>query len=297
MAEERRNSDQNSVLRTARLKKVRRLCELFHGRFSEEESEQVLARKEYDIFAAASFIIGATTQELQNFFRYNHRNVETVRGISDVFNNASSNNVPSEWRQFVCATKKCKQKSWWGRRVPERKPVSRCNNCSIRYDALSRDQEFGVGLFQCICGHKFKAFAMMDVGILIHELVYEHCGKSENYCYKCGVVCNPIRIIPPKERNESDNFRRTHRRMPINTHACTARNCYNRRQLLYGETPIKVCVHPSSKPTKDPEFCSTVHISTGSTVETFLTQHDHSSSGGGGFEPDLGDIAEVSDTD
>ena len=52
---------------------------------------------------------------------------------------------PCELRQFGCAP--CDH-AWW-RTVPVSKMVSRCRGCQIRYDALPRKKEFGIGRFQC----------------------------------------------------------------------------------------------------------------------------------------------------
>ena len=52
---------------------------------------------------------------------------------------------PCELRQFACGP--CDH-PWW-RIVPVSKMVSRCRECHIRYDALDREKEFGIGRFQC----------------------------------------------------------------------------------------------------------------------------------------------------
>ena len=62
----------------------------------------------------------------------------------------------TEVRQFHCQD--C-DISWW-RVVLASKPVSRCNNCRMRYNALPRLWEFGVGRFTCTqagCGHIFHS--------------------------------------------------------------------------------------------------------------------------------------------
>lgn len=60
----------------------------------------------------------------------------------------------TEVRQFHCQD--CDM-SWW-RVVLASKPVSRCINCRMRYNALPRLWEFGIGRFTCTqagCGHVF----------------------------------------------------------------------------------------------------------------------------------------------
>jgi len=50
-----------------------------------------------------------------------------------------------EFKQFCCTS--C-QRDWW-RLTDPAKPVSTCKRCKVRFDALSRDQEFGYGHFTC----------------------------------------------------------------------------------------------------------------------------------------------------
>ena len=37
------------------------------------------------------------------------------------------------------------------------KPVSKCRECGIRYNALEREKEFGIGRFTCLCDNVFYA--------------------------------------------------------------------------------------------------------------------------------------------
>ena len=57
-----------------------------------------------------------------------------------------------ELRQFAC--KKCDH-VWW-RTVSRTKAVAKCNHCRVKYDALPRDKEFGIGRYRCTnCNHSF----------------------------------------------------------------------------------------------------------------------------------------------
>ena len=84
----------------------------------------------------------------------------------------------TQLRQFACP--KCNH-PWW-KHVSRIKPVSTCNSCRIRYDALDRDKEFGIGRFICItCEHTF--YAWCDATTL-------------RVCYKCNELTGPPFISP-----------------------------------------------------------------------------------------------------
>ena len=84
----------------------------------------------------------------------------------------------TELRQFACP--KCNH-PWW-KHVPRTKPVSTCHKCHIRYDALDREKEFGIGRYICEpCGHTF----------------YARCEATEMHeCYKCNHLVGPPYINP-----------------------------------------------------------------------------------------------------
>ena len=81
-------------------------------------------------------------------------------------------------RQFACAN--CNH-PWWAN-VPRTKPVSTCKICHVRYDALERDKEFGIGRFMCLdCDHAF----------------YARCEATEfHVCYRCHKLAGPPYINP-----------------------------------------------------------------------------------------------------
>ena len=84
----------------------------------------------------------------------------------------------TELRQFSC--KPCDH-SWWGFAL-RTKPVSSCMKCHVRYDALERHREFGVGRFICIeCNHNF----------------YVWCTAIDRLeCFKCNQFAGPPYINP-----------------------------------------------------------------------------------------------------
>ena len=122
----------------------------------------------------------------------------------------------TEVRQFCCGP--C-HREWW-RVVPSNKPVSRCKDCHIRYDAVPRDGEYGVGRFTCtneLCGKVF----------------YRRCRAFHGeFCPQCRAVVSEPHIHP-----KYNNYIPT---------------LFNSSWALVPD--------------------STPHISTGSTVETWLSQ-------------------------
>ena len=140
-----------------------------------------------------------------------------------------------ELRQFACAP--C-DNVWW-RVVSTYKSVSRCYTCRIRYDALPREFEFGIGLYTCSgCGKEFKS---------------KCTAQTDCPCFDCETLVSKPFIHPKFNRTRVA----TDRSRPRHKHCCD--KCHG-----MGQCPtFKRVIYPS-KP----------HDSTGSTVSTFLSQLD-----------------------
>ena len=84
----------------------------------------------------------------------------------------------SELRQFACGP--C-NRPWWTY-VPRTKPVSSCRICYVRYNALPRHEEFGLGRYICIpCDNTFFA----------------RCEATEKHiCFGCQKLTGPPYINP-----------------------------------------------------------------------------------------------------
>lgn len=84
----------------------------------------------------------------------------------------------SELRQFAC--RPCNH-PWWTY-VPRTKPVSSCNSCKVRYNALDREKEFGIGRYICLpCDRIF----------------YARCEATEEHiCFGCKKLTGPPYINP-----------------------------------------------------------------------------------------------------
>ncbi len=76
-----------------------------------------------------------------------------------------------ELREFACL--RCKH--FWWRSVLIMKPVSTCNRCHKRYDALPRDKLFGIGRYICQNSHTFFRFCHATLSyrcMKCYEMVY-----------------------------------------------------------------------------------------------------------------------------
>lgn len=165
-----------------------------------------------------------------------------------MFDRAQENQIPSAKHLFACEL--C-DRSWW-RRVPVRKTVSRCRTCKQKFDPVPYDKLWGIAEFLCPnCARSFKGFGRMGVG---------------SPCYNCRYSVKPTCILPPTNRLRDLVHRR---RQP---HSCLAEDCYNRQEP---HVPGTECVHPVSRRRNGkPQVVnpSEPHISSGSTVNTCLSQ-------------------------
>ncbi|KAL8570804.1 hypothetical protein ACOMHN_006954 [Nucella lapillus] len=243
------------------LKEARQLRELFKGRFSEEESLELL-RTHDTLGDAVDFVLNGDPAEIRKLI--NDRNealVDSLRRDTEYVNAALQQGLAATKRLFACGP--C-DKYWW-RKVPARKEVSKCKSCKVKYDPVPQHEEWGLGEFVCVCGHIFYGSAWMN--------------HTESPCYKCGFHASPRQILPPTRPHEQKDKRAGH--------SCTGGNCYNRAQ---GAPPFSselqgrisqeggkdkeepVCPHEQSVKGKRVLHPSQLHASTGSTVDTFMSQ-------------------------
>ncbi|XP_060062789.1 shiftless antiviral inhibitor of ribosomal frameshifting protein homolog [Ylistrum balloti] len=229
------------------IKEARRLQELLSGRFTEEEALRILEHHDWSLPAAVNFVFESEPRQVRQISGAG-QGWTTVLADHNVRNLAFQNEVPFQVRQFACEDN---DNVWW-RKVPTRKPVSKCKHCRRRFEAVPTDREWGWAKFVCnYCGNEFNGFGQMN--------------STSSPCYHCGTtICHVTEIFPPYRHNRSGRRSRT-------SHTCTAPNCYNRSQNApFGPTR---CVHPRSL-RRQVVHPSQRHISTGSTVATFLSQGD-----------------------
>ncbi|XP_043842410.1 shiftless antiviral inhibitor of ribosomal frameshifting protein isoform X2 [Dromiciops gliroides] len=250
-------------------KSVRRFREKFHGHVSVKKANVLMERYDHNHDFVSSWLVkqvkelgsenedvyqaDSDVQDQQNILK--DRDIEEVAATMNLplteknlrmLDDAQKGHISKEDCQFACRA--C-DNMWW-RRVPERKKVSRCRKCWVKYEPVPKDKMWGKAEFQCLqCGHTFTGFAQMG---------------TPSPCYHCGNSVLPNRILPPR-RPQNERGRK-------NTHTCFAEDCYN-RQGSY--TPGTSCVHPKSRKQKNMPivlFPSAVHESSGSTVATCLSQ-------------------------
>ncbi|KAL4218304.1 hypothetical protein ACF0H5_023040 [Mactra antiquata] len=269
-----------------KVRKIRRVRELFHGRFTDDQSGALLRHHNYNVTETVNFILDASPGQIHEVLGEEQWQVVGVRRDEVLRDIARRGEIGAEFRQFACQL--C-DNMWW-RKVPTRKPVARCNgpqcNRRRRYKPIPRDEEYGWAKFYCgRCNKEFHAFAMMELRILGLGLI----GKSQNYCYSrhCNNICEPEYILPPLKH------RRPNRRIK---HYCSGYNCYNRCPPPPGTATIPICVHPKSLQRRVHGPGSDLHTSTGSTVKTFLTQ-DELMPPYSPYEPSMADLSEDDGTD
>uniref|UniRef100_UPI00398E4543 shiftless antiviral inhibitor of ribosomal frameshifting protein homolog isoform X1 n=1 Tax=Pristiophorus japonicus TaxID=55135 RepID=UPI00398E4543 len=167
-----------------------------------------------------------------------------------MFDLAMRGEIPCDQRQFACLT--C-DRDWW-REVPERKLISRCRRCKATFQAVPKDQEWGLAKYNCPhCDHSFKGFGQMGLPAP---------------CYRCRSIVLPIRIIPRKRLLRRPGTGSERRR----EHSCCAEDCYNRQEP---HVPGTHCVHPRTRAARGlPKVLqpSLSHESTGSTVASCVSQ-------------------------
>lgn len=259
-------------------KKIRKTQEeKFHGKLSENDARCLLQLNNWDPEAAFKDFCESDIKDLRE--KICDGDLDKVVGLKrDAVLRALEENTDTGQpkgkvhRQYTCGD--CDRVWWYW--TPARKPVSKCRLCRVKYDAIPYDKMFGWAIFACdICGNEFSGYGQM--------------GTTASECYRsrggCGTMVYPTRINPPDRR---------HQRKSRAQHSCNAPDCmhfydsgayagptngagaaqgnrsgYRRKN----QENTAHCAHPKSHEKK--VLCaSSRHVSTGSTVATYLTQDD-----------------------
>ncbi|XP_076112939.1 shiftless antiviral inhibitor of ribosomal frameshifting protein homolog [Mytilus galloprovincialis] len=263
----RRENDQAGPVPIIRTK-IQSLREVLRGRFAYEEAERLINHHQGDVQATVHFALTAELQAIRKISRSDDEGWQIVRNEKAWKELAQQGQFKHEERQYACGP--C-DNVWW-RKVPARKRVSKCKRCYVRYDAIPRNKEWGWAEFACNnCEHVFRGFGQM--------------GNTRSPCFRCSTPCLPVNIFPRKKRKDTERIQRRAR----DNHSCFSHNCFRRAA---GPQMPGICVHPKSLCRgQRAVFPSHSHHSTGSTIDTFLTQDDLFSRMSD-FGPDVSDIDE-----
>lgn len=201
---------------------------------------------------------------------------------------------PCDLRQFGCGP--CDH-SWW-RIVPSNKMVSRCRECRIRYDALPRDKEFGIGRFQCtkpLCKRQFFAKCQATdtrrcrkcktpvKNPYIHPRWRKHQHRPRPHSgsqKKRSLNPSAAPFIPGSPQRQEPVFAPVSLQQHFNAMGVSnsVRPPASASSTNYGQSkiPPSTAVANVRKPIAKVHVknCSTIHNPSGSTVSTFLTQLD-----------------------
>lgn len=207
----RTDMSQQQYREAEREKEARKLRELFKGRFSDDEAVELM-REHGELTEAVDFVLNGDPEEVRSFIHNrNEALVAALQRDSEYVQMALSQGLEASVRLFACQT--CD--SYWWRKVPARKEVSKCRGCLRKYDPVPRDQEWGLAEFACNCGNVFWGSGWMN--------------HTQSPCYNCQMLTCPTRIMPPSRPRSTK--KRT-------DHSCTGINCYNRA------VPLGVYPHP-----------------------------------------------------
>ncbi|XP_022300652.2 shiftless antiviral inhibitor of ribosomal frameshifting protein homolog isoform X1 [Crassostrea virginica] len=182
-----------------RVRVISRVRELFHGRFTKHEVIRLLDNHDWNYQEAVDFVLTSDPNVVRQLFtERSERDIVGLRECEVLRHNAERDKIPNRKRQFACEA--C-DSVWWTR-VPRRKPVSKCNKCYRKFDAVPEDEEYGWATFKCVCGNEFSGYGQI------------HVTTSE--CYRCHALPVAVSVRPPEYRGD----RRTRSR-----HSCSAPDC------------------------------------------------------------------------
>ncbi|PVD25270.1 hypothetical protein C0Q70_15768 [Pomacea canaliculata] len=129
----------------------RKLQELFRGRFSLQEARELIVAKG-GLEKAALFVLNGNPDEVTAFILHRRDALRDLREISATrVKQELTSGVSASIRLFACGN--CNR--YWWRKVPERKEVSQCHQCDVKYDPVPREHEWGLAVFECDCSNTF----------------------------------------------------------------------------------------------------------------------------------------------
>ncbi|XP_072050595.1 shiftless antiviral inhibitor of ribosomal frameshifting protein homolog [Amphiura filiformis] len=246
-------------------KEVREIQELFKGRYPQDVIHDLLNYFHSDKKATVDHLFkGRLSEEEDQCDELKALNTRlNSLNLKDDAVTQLDKKIESRVRQFACGG--C-DRVWW-QRVPVRKEVSRCQKCQKRFDPVPKDEEYGWAQYNCECGHKFSGFGQVN--------------KTTSECYQCGASVLTSKVKPPRGRKikKSDSAHQ------CDAADCSFKDCTNNTGPKGGNNRSRgasskakaanaECVHPRTRAKKGKQVvvASSPHVSTGSTVDTFLAQ-------------------------
>ncbi|XP_062599627.1 shiftless antiviral inhibitor of ribosomal frameshifting protein homolog isoform X2 [Saccostrea cucullata] len=310
-----------------KLEMITRVRELFHGRFNREEVRRLLDNHNWNQAETVDFVFtNEPSVVTQLIAGKSEKDIVGLQESELLRLNAEKGKIPSRRRQFACEA--C-DNVWW-KRVPKRKPVSKCNKCLRKFDPVPEDEEYGWAGFTCSCGNEFSGYGQKNV--------------TTSKCYKCSSMALATSVRPPEARKDRKSRSR---------HSCSAPDCTHRQTgseprgaeyqntgyrgrggrsqrgagyanpyaeyngqgyynsghgvVLYERNGMpaqqeshspSTCVHPESRQSSGKKRVivpSMPHRSSGSTVDSLMLDDDEASSVLSGYQPSVDNIPEVSD--
>ncbi|XP_021356452.1 repressor of yield of DENV protein homolog [Mizuhopecten yessoensis] len=212
---------------------------------------------------------------------------------------ALADGVAAETRLFAC--KEC-DRFWW-RRVPSRKQVSKCHRCHVKYDPVPHENEWGWAIYNCECGNEFSGHGQRQVGSecyrcsgIAFATEIRPPSRRRNRRSRNRHSCN----APDCDGHGDDMAGRENTGAGGGYEIIYNRSSRNHDQTAYGSSEggvhyeargqsqpyphtgmgtggsmMSVCASPESRQGKPKViFASSKHVSTGSTVATYLDQDD-----------------------
>ncbi|CAG2240285.1 unnamed protein product [Mytilus edulis] len=310
-------ADNEEVDQNEKERMVRQLKFLYHGRFNDEEARQIFDHVNWDIDRGLKFVSESESSEIREIIGQSEDSINAIKTDPTIID-LLKNGIKKETRQFACES--CDH-AWW-RKVPMSKEVSECRKCKKKYDPVPREFEWGLATYHCECGNEFSGSGQKNTSAPCFECersVYptrigpfsrRRVKKSANQHCCDAPDCTGHEPVPIHDVDQdrvyddgTDNSRPVGPSRPVEVDDVTGQveNLYIRhtpvqtanRQQNYStrrrRIGISTCVSPESRVNKKRVvYPSEPHISTGSTIATFLSQSDIAST----YLPSLASIPE-----
>ncbi|XP_052098197.1 shiftless antiviral inhibitor of ribosomal frameshifting protein homolog [Mytilus californianus] len=310
-------ADNGEVNQNERERMVRELKFLYKGRFNDEEARRIFDHVKWDRERGLKFVSESESSEVRRIIGQSEDTINAIKTDPTIID-LLKNGIKKETRQFACEA--CDH-AWW-RKVPMSKEVSKCRKCNKKYDPVPREFEWGWASYDCKCGHEFSGAGQKNTSAPCYKCersvdptgikpFWRRRGRKSDNQHCCDAPdCtghDPVRIhdVDPDRIYDdgTDNSRPVKFSRPVELDDVTGQveNLHVRNESVRNvnlqrnpitprrQSGISTCVSPESRVNKKKVvYPSEPHISTGSTIATFLSQSEIASS----YFPSLASIPE-----